>query len=335
MPAPSLFSQPHKLLSSLPQSLQAAVFMILACAIFSLMSGLIRHISETVPALEVVFFRNVFGLLALTPWLLRNGIGALKTNRFGLYLGRASFGSVTMCFWFVGLTLVPLAEATALSFTAPLFATILAIFFLGEKVRIRRWTATLVGFIGAMIILRPVVTTLEPGIIMIMISAASMSTSGIFIKKLMVTETPAQAVAWGGILMVPMTLVPALFVWVWPSAESLLWLLLLGVIATIGHLCITRSISLGDLTSVLPYDFTRLPFTALVGFLAFSQVPDFWTWIGAAVIFSSTIYISWREARLKSKDEILVAATAGASHGVDAGLDAEAAAASVDRKVSP
>jgi drug/metabolite transporter (DMT)-like permease len=311
--------------------LQATVFMIIACAVFAAMSGLIKHISATVPALEIVFFRNLFGLMALAPWFWRNGFRALKTTRIGLYLGRSTVGTVTMSFWFLGVSMVPLAEATALSFTAPLFATILAIFFLGEKVRIRRWTATLVGFAGAMIILRPVVSTIDPGTIMVMISAASMATASIFLKKLMATDSPAQAVAWAGIIMVPMTLVPALFVWIWPTPEDLLWLLGLGVIATIGHISFSKAISLSDVTAILPFDFTRLPFAALIGYFAFSQTPDFWTWVGAAVIFASSLYISWREARLKTRGDMRVAAVAGVSRGVDVGLDIQAAAPRMDQ----
>jgi len=322
-------------MSRLPQNLQATVFMILACAIFAAMSGLIRHISHSVPALEIVFFRNVFGLMALLPWFLRNGFGAMKTKRIGLYAVRGVVGSGTMCFWFLGVSLVPLAEATALSFTAPLFATILAIFFLGENVGLRRWTATLIGFAGAMIILRPAVSTVEPGTVMVIASAALMACASILMKKLMATESPAQAVAWGGIIMVPMTLIPALFVWIWPSPESLLWLLLLGTIATMANLCFTRAISLSDLTAVLPYDFTRLPFAALIGYLAFSQVPDFWTWVGAAVIFSSTVYIYWRESKLKRKDKALIAAAVGTSPAVDVSGDIEAVVARAERGDKP
>jgi drug/metabolite transporter (DMT)-like permease len=334
MPAFSIFSLPARHMARLPQSLQATVYMIIACAVFAAMSGLIRHISEHVPALEIAFFRNLFGLLVLAPWFWRNGFRALKTTRLGLYVVRTSVGVVTMSLWFVGVTLVPLAEATALSFTAPMFGTILAVFMLGEKVRFRRWTATLIGFAGAMIILRPTVSTIEPGTIMVLLSACTMATASIFVKKLMATDSPAQAVAWTGIMMVPLSLVPALFVWIWPSWESILWLILLGGIATVGHLSLSKAFSLSDVTAVLPYDFTRLPFAALIGYLAFSQVPDFWTWVGAAVIFSSSVYISYREAKLKPGDKAPIAATAGASRSANGGLEIEVAVARSDRKTS-
>lgn len=330
----ALVSLPQKIIARLPQSLQATVFMVLACAAFSIMTGFIRHISETVPPLEIVFFRNVFGLMALLPWFWSNGMDALKTTRFGMYFGRSIVGTFTMCFWFVGVSLVPLAEATALSFTSPLFATILAIIFLGEVVRIRRWTAMIVGFAGAMIILRPVITTIEPGTVMVLLSAATMASASIFLKKLMATDTPAQAVAWAGILMVPMSFIPALFVWVWPSWQDIMWLVALGVTATMGHICFSRAFKLADVSAVLPFDFTRLPFAALVGYLAFSEIPDIWTWTGAAVIFASSIYISWRESRLKPDDKVPVATTAGASRSGDGGLDVESVAAREDRNRS-
>jgi len=332
MTAPTLLSLPQRLMSRLPHSLQATVYMLVACAVFAAMSGLIRFISAEVPALEIAFFRNLFGLLVLAPWFWRNGFKAMKTTRLGLYMVRASIGTLTMAMWFIGVTLVPLAEATALSFTAPMFSTVLAVLILGEVVRIRRWTATLVGFAGAMIILRPTISTIEPGTIMILISAATMAFASIIVKKLMATDSPAQSVAWTGTMMVPLSLIPALFVWVWPSPQSLLWLGLLGGLATIGHLALSRALSLADVTAVLPYDFTRLPFAALIGYFAFAQVPDFWTWVGAAVIFSSSVYISYREARLKPDDKIPVAATAGTSRSADGGLEIDAVVARAERE---
>jgi drug/metabolite transporter (DMT)-like permease len=326
MPLKSATSLAARLINRLPQSSQAALFMVIACAVFAAMSGLIRHISANVPPLEIVFFRNLFGLLALAPWFLRNGMAGLKTTRLGLYGLRALVGMVSMALWFTAVTIVPLAEATALSFTAPLFGTVLAVLLLGEVVRVRRWSATLAGFAGAMIILRPTVETIEPGTIMVLISAATMATAGIFVKKLMATDTPAQSVAWMGIMMVPMSLVPALFVWQWPSLQSLLWLGLLGGVATIGHLAISRALTLGEVTAVLPYDFTRLPFAALIGYFAFAQVPDFWTWVGAAVIFGSSLYITYREARVKPDEDVPVAATAGASRSASGGMDVDVVA---------
>ncbi len=315
-------------------ALRAALWMITACAGFACMTGVIRHISATLPPFEIVFFRNLFGLLALTPWLMRNGVSSLKTDRLGLYSVRAVTGLVAMMTWFWAVSIVPLADATALSFTAPMFATVLAVFFLGETVRLRRWSATLIGFGGAMIILRPGVGELDPALLIVLVSAAAMSMSGIFVKKLTSTESPAKAVAWSGIMMVPLSFIPALLVWQWPTGEAWAWLVGLGVVATGAHVAMNRAISLSELTAILPYDFTRLPFAALVGFLAFGQTPDIWTWVGAAVIFSSSIYIAQREARLKPDDPLPTAAAAGTARPADIGPDVQAGSARGGRKAA-
>jgi len=286
------------------QSLRAAMWMVFGCIGFACTSGIIRHVSVTLPPLEIVFFRNFFGLLALAPWFWQNGLRGLRTNRLGLLTVRATTGLLSMTGWFMALAVIPIADATALSFTAPLFATIGAVFFLGEVVRLRRWSATLIGFAGAMIILRPGVEELDPASFYALFAAATMAMSGILIKKLTATESPAKCVAWASIIMTPAALVPALFVWQWPEGTTWFWLIGLGSGATISHLCMTRSIGMSDLTAVLPYDFTRLPFAALIGYLAFSQTPDVWTWLGAAVIFTSSIYIAHREARLKPREEL-------------------------------
>lgn len=292
------------------QSLQAAMWMVLACVGFACMSGLIRYVAESLPPLEIVFFRNLFGLLALAPWFWRHGLGGLKTARFGLLLTRSVSGLAAMSAWFVALTLIPLADVTALSFTAPLFATVLAVLFLGEIVRARRWLATLVGFAGAMIILRPGMQSLESGALLAIFAASMMACSSIFLKKLTSSESPEKCVAWAHLLMTPASLIPALWVWQWPDGLSYVWLIGIGVMAVMSHVSMNRAIKLGDLTAVLPYDFTRLPFVALIGYLAFGQTPDLWVWTGAAVIFSSTIYITHREVRGKVGRSLPGSATA-------------------------
>ncbi|MDP7540770.1 MAG: DMT family transporter, partial [Alphaproteobacteria bacterium] len=142
--------------AGLPPAVPAAVWMLLGCLCFSSMNGVVRHLSQQeLPTLVIVFFRSLFGLLAMLPWLLRPGLASLRPGRIDLHTLRVALALVAMVAWFYGLGLMPLAEATALSFTTPLFASIAAVLILGEVMRARRWTAILVGFAGAMIILRP------------------------------------------------------------------------------------------------------------------------------------------------------------------------------------
>jgi drug/metabolite transporter (DMT)-like permease len=282
-----------------PDTLRGALWMLLACACFSSMNGIVRHLAQDLPTLMIVFFRCLFGLIALLPWLLKPGLASLRATRPGLHGIRVAMAFVAMTAWFYGLKSMPLAEATALSFTTPLFATIAAVVFLGEVMRARRWTATLVGFIGAMIILRPGLTTVTDATLYVLLAAFLMAMSQTIVKLLSRGEHPNATVFWLVFLMTPVSLVPAILVWQTPDFEQFAWLIGLGIIATLGHQSLARSLGATEATAVYPIDFTRLIFAATIGFLAFDEAPDEWTWIGAAVIMTSSIYIAHREARLR------------------------------------
>tara|TARA_B100000029_G_scaffold479762_2_gene527118 strand:- start:407 stop:1351 length:945 start_codon:yes stop_codon:yes gene_type:complete len=278
---------------------KGAILMIVASLFFSTMVGGIREVSSSIPAIETVFFRNLFGLMALSPLFFRHGLGILRANRYGLLLVRGCMALVFQVTWFYAVSVVPVADAVALSFTAPLFTTVLAIIVLKEVVRLRRWTATLVGFAGAILILRPGFAELDPNLLIVILSAAGMAAAFIVIKILSRTESSTTIVAYLNLFMVPAALIPSLFVWQWPTAEELMWLIMVGVSGTCAHLAMTKAFAIAETTVIMPFDFTRLPFTALIGYIAFSEVPDIWTWVGAAIIFSSTFYIARREAQIE------------------------------------
>jgi drug/metabolite transporter (DMT)-like permease len=282
-----------------PDTLRGALWMLLACACFSSMNGIVRHLGQDLPTFVMVFFRCLFGLIALLPWLLKPGLASLRASRPALHGVRVVMAFVAMAAWFYGLKMMPLAEATALSFTTPLFATVAAVVFLGEVMRARRWTATLVGFAGAMIILRPGLTTITDATLFILLAAFLMALSQTIVKLLTRNEHPNATVFWLVFLMTPVSLVPAIFVWQTPTIEQFAWLIGLGVVATLGHQSLARSLGATEATAVYPIDFTRLIFAAAIGFLAFDEAPDMWTWIGAAVIMTSSVYIAHREARLR------------------------------------
>ncbi len=282
-----------------PDTLRGALWMILACACFSSMNGIVRHLGQDLPTLVLVFFRCFFGLIALLPWVLKSGLASLRTSRPILHLTRVIIAFVAMYAWFYALTKMPLAEATALSFVMPLFATIAAVLFLGEVMRARRWSATIIGFAGAMIILRPGLIEITEAALLVLFSTVLMAGSQTIVKLLSRTEHPNAIVFWIIFLMMPVSLVPALFVWQTPNLEQFAWLIGLGVVATLGHQSMARSLASTDATAVYPLDFTRLIFATLIGYFAFSELPDLWTWVGAAVIMTSSIYIAHREASLR------------------------------------
>jgi S-adenosylmethionine uptake transporter len=283
-----------------PAIVRGGLWMIGASACFATLTAIIRHLSDTVEVFEIIFFRNLFGLIVLAPWFWRYGFGGLRTRRLGLYCLRGLTGLINMSCWFYAVTFIALADVTALSFTAPLFAILAAVVLLRERVRAGRWGATVAGFAGALLILRPG-GDFEPAALIMLVSAAFMALSVIIVKSLSRTEPAGAIVAWMGLILTPASLVPALFVWHWPSLEDLAWLAALGAVATVGHYGFTRALASAEASAVMPFDFIRLPFAALLGFLAFGERVDLWTWAGGLIIFSSALYVGHSEARADAK----------------------------------
>jgi drug/metabolite transporter (DMT)-like permease len=296
----SLPKSTARLGAGLPASVRGALWMCAAATAFALMITLVRHLTDGLHPLQVVFLRTAFGLVAMLPWLLRQGIGgSLRTGRFRLHLLRALIGIFAMVGWFTTLSLMPLAEATALSFTAPIFTSVLAVLLLGEAMRLRRWTATAIGFLGAVIILRPGVAAIEPAALLAIGTAAVWASSTILIKVMARTESAGAITTYMVLLTTPMTLAAALFVWQNPSLGQLGWAALLGAAGSTGHFCMSRALASADATVVAPFDYLRLPTVALIAFIAFGEVPGMWVWVGGAVIAASSIYIAQREARAR------------------------------------
>jgi drug/metabolite transporter (DMT)-like permease len=294
---------PSAIAAGLPAPVRGALWMTAASIAFAAMIILIRQLSAVFDPLQVVFFRNVFGLIAMLPWLMGHGLGALRTQRLGLHALRASIGIVSMICWFTALSLMPLAQATALSFTAPIFASVLAVVFLGEVMRLRRWSATAVGLLGTLIIVRPGYSSFEPAALLALTSAVLGALSPIFVKVMARTESTGAIVTYMVLFTTPLSLVPALLVWQQPSLTQLGFAALLGLAGTLGHLCFTRALASADATVVVPFDYLRLPAVALIAYLVFAEVPTVWTWIGGAIIAASSIYMTLREARLRRQAE--------------------------------
>jgi drug/metabolite transporter (DMT)-like permease len=262
------------------------------------MNVFIRKAAAELHPFEVTFFRCLFGLLVLVPWLMRTGIGTLRTEKIWFFVLRAGVSLVSMLSWFYGITLVPLATATALNFTGPLFATAGVALILGEVVRLRRWAAVIVGFLGVLVILRPGIGALDPNLLIILLSAATAGIGVVTVKFLSRSESTTAIVTYMVLYSAPLALIPALFVWRWPSLATLGWLMGLGALGTTAHFCMVRAYSTADASACAPFEFLRMPFTAVLAYLVFAEVTDLWTWVGAAVIAGSSIYVAHREAQL-------------------------------------
>ncbi len=282
----------------LPAASRAALYMVGSCAGFAVMMALVRLVSAEIHPFVAAFFRSLFGLLFMLPWLAVAGIGKLGHGRLAMHALRSLLGLAAMLSLFMALSLMPLAEATALTFTAPLFATLGAALLLGEQVRLRRWTAAIIGFLGALIILKPGAQTLQPPAFIALGAAVLIAGAMLSIKALSRTEHPNAIIIIMGLMMTPASLIPALFVWTTPSAATFGWLIVLSAAATFGQLCLTRAFAAADASAVVPFDFSRLVFVSILGFAIFGERPDPSTWIGAAVIVGASVYIARREAQL-------------------------------------
>jgi drug/metabolite transporter (DMT)-like permease len=277
---------------------QGALYMTAAAFCFSVMNYLVRLAAEELNPIEIAFFRNLFALAFMLPWLARVGLSGLATRRFPTHAWRALIGLAAMFCWFYSVALMPMAEAVSLNFTVPLFATAGAAMILGETVRARRWTATAIGFLGVLVILRPGFTEVTALTALPILAALFMAASSLLVKSLSETESPNAIVFYMNLIVTPLSLIPALFVWQWPSWTVLGYLALLGMLAAVAHLALTRAYTKADASAIMPFDYTRLPFVAAIAFVAFGEVPDLWTWAGAGIIAASAIYIVHRESRI-------------------------------------
>ena len=279
----------------------AAGLTIFAGLCFAGLSAQVKFLTTDLHGFVITFWRNFWGLFFMLPWLLRQGLGELSWPRIRMFTLRSALSLISMLFGFTSLSYLTLANATALSFTAPLFATILAALVLGETVRRRRWTATAVGFIGVLILLRPGIMGLGIGEILALAGAFLTALVIIVVKQMSRTEPSNAIVAYMVLLLTPMSLVTALPFWSWPTGGDWVFVVGMGLAGTIGHVCWTRAISMADASVVVPFDYLRLIFTIIIGILAFAEQPDRYTLIGSAIIVMAGIYIARREAMLNQR----------------------------------
>ena len=285
---------------SLSPALLAVLFMVLSGIFATTMHCLIRFATEDSHPFEVAFFRTIFVLLIFLPVVIKNGIASLKSNNVKMQSYRAVVGSIAMLCMFYGLSITELAKATALMFTVPIFATILAIFFLKEIVGIRQWIAMLVGFSGAIIVLRP---DIELGFGPLLILCASMmwSASMLMAKKLTQTDTTVSITFWQATGLIPATFILAIQVWEWPTLQQIIMFLFIAVAGTLVHWFLNEALKRADITALLPLDYLRLIWSVSLGFIFFNEIPHVGLWLGSALILGASTYIGIRQAKKKEQ----------------------------------
>jgi drug/metabolite transporter (DMT)-like permease len=246
-------------------ALRGIILMCISTVAFSIMHALVRFVSDALPPFQIAFFRNIFGLLFLLPLLMRSRFAVLRTERLGLHALRGVINIGAMLMFFTALSITPLAKATALSFTAPIFMAVLAVIVLGERFRIYRWIAIFLGFAGMLIIIRPGIVAVDTGALLVTFAAALWAVAMIIIKVLSRTESSLTIVAYMGIFLGLFSILPALWVWQPFGLQTLGWMALIGLTGTFAQMSLSQALKETDPTALMPFDFLKLIWTAIIG----------------------------------------------------------------------
>lgn len=279
------------------------------CALMVLvsMAGVVKSVSAHVPTGQAVFARAFFSLPFILVWIAMQGpmIDGLRMNRPKLHLLRGLFGSATLGMNFVALSLLPLPEVTTIGFAAPVLTLVFAVLFLGEKVRLFRWTAVALGLVGVLIVVWPRLSLtgdtdamMRFGALMALGSACGAACAKIIVRKMVATETTPSIVFWFAVTASLLSLTSLPFGWVWPSGEVMVLLVLTGALGGVGQLMMTASYRFADASALAPFWYVQIFFASLIGYVFFGEVPTGPMLTGALLVIASGLLILWRESQL-------------------------------------
>ena len=278
--------------------IKGMAWMLASTLLFVGVTGTVRHLGSDMSAPQAAFIRYAFGIMLLAPFLLKIKARDVITPRMGLHAVRGFVHGFSVMLWFFAMARIPIAEVTALGYTTPIFITVGAAIFLGERFRVRRLIAVLIGVFGTLVIVRPGFVTIELGTLAQLAAAPLFAASALVSKKLTETE-PSEVIIALMSLFVTLTLMPfAIATWRTPTVEELAWLFATATLATLGHYTMTRAYQAAEIAVTQPLSFLQLVWAVLLGYYVFAETPDVWTIAGSIVIVASATYIAHREARL-------------------------------------
>ena len=256
----------------------------------------IKLLSQDLNPFMIAFYRCLFGVIIMLPFMIYNYPEAWKTHNIKLQFVRSAINVYSMISWFTAIGTLQLEKAAAIGFTTPLFTTILAIIFLGEVIRIQRITALIVGFIGILVVIRPGYIPFESGALWLLTAAITFSIVIIIVKKLTEKDSSLTTAFYQMAFMVPPTFFIALFFWESININQFLLFIFVAIAGFITQFSFAQCLKMAETTFIMPIQFTKLIWLSLIGYFFFMEVPDIWTWIGASIIFSSILFIAYREA---------------------------------------
>lgn len=285
---------------AVPPGLRGVGLMLFSVFAFSCMHATIQFVArDGLHPFEIAFFRNFFGLVLLVPVLARNRFRDLRTSRHGLHAARGFIQVGAMLSFFYAVSITPLATTAALSFTAPLFGVIAAALVFRERLGRDRLIALFVGIAGALVIIRPGFIPLELGVVLIVGSSVFWAAAMMCIKVLTRTDSAAAIATYMVLYLTPLTGIAAFFVWQWPTPEQFVALVLIGAFGTVAHITFNQAMKEADASAILPLDFTKLIWGAVLGYMLFGQIPGFWVFAGGTMIFVAATWVARSEAQAK------------------------------------
>ncbi|MEE9194682.1 MAG: DMT family transporter [Alphaproteobacteria bacterium] len=282
---------------SLPRNFRGAFWMLLSGLTFIILQALTKQLGGKFDAIQIAFFRALFGGLVVLPFIFKRGYAAFNTENLPYHIGRGLFGAMAIFLMVFAVIHMPLADATVIGFTRTLCLIVLAVIFLGERVRWRRWTATLLGFGGVVLMLRPGDETFQLAALAAAGASLCFASAHVCIKKCTSqNDHPMTVQSYYWLIATAVTLLPALWFWVTPGWADFTLLALLGVLSGIAQIFTVYALNAGEATFVAPFDFTRLVWAALIGIIVFGEALAPATMVGAMVIIGSNVYIAHRAA---------------------------------------
>jgi drug/metabolite transporter (DMT)-like permease len=277
-------------MTATPSKTMAALWMAGWLALMLVMAVAGRETTRELNVFQIMEVRSVIGFTLLLPIIYRaGGFKAVATKRLPQHLARNGVHYFAQLGWFYALTLIGIGQVVAIEFTMPIWTALLAATFLAERMTVWKIAAVVLGIVGVVMIVRPATGEINPGQLIALGAAIGFSISMILAKSLTRTESALSILFWMIVVQFVMGLLPTFYVWVWPSAAMWGWLFVIGVCGTFSHYCLASALRYADATIVVPMDFLRVPLTATVGWLLYSERLDTWTVLGAVLILCGNL----------------------------------------------
>jgi len=279
-------------------NVKGALFMLAGMFVFSAVDAQAKYLTHYLPSLQIVWARQiglVVGVIILIIW---HGRSVLRTRFAMLQIGRGAAAALSATFFILGLNFVALADAVSVTFVAPLVVTIMAALLLGERVGVHRWTATIIGLLGTLVVIRPGMDSFHPGLLLPLVAAILFAIRQVISRHIGMRDRTETTLAYTALTAFLMMSIVQPFIWQPINSPKLIAILAsMSLMAALGEFLVIKALEIGQAVFVSPLHYTIIIWASLYGYLLFGQFPDLWTWIGSFVIMASGLYVFHRERK--------------------------------------